>query len=238
MSVSLFAQRYSDLRVDSIVEPSRMDTYEDGVAIKTNWPIYVIVTNLGPNTIEVGDTMVWAASVTDIETNQVKVSVPGGGKVYAWVATKAIAANDTVHLNQKLTLTGGMQYSRNVRMAVLVSAYSAKDTITSNNTLTRDIVWYDLHGWNVSINDPQFFNNINVTPNPANGEMVITLLEVNFTSAKVELYDISGNLVHSSDEQMLGNSYIINTTEFANGMYILKVTDGDRVSSCRVSINH
>lgn len=232
--------QYFNLRVDTILSPTELHTYEDGATIKTDWNVDVVVTNLGPDAIQAGDSMLWAVRLVDKVANTVKADLPGGGKWYLWNMNRTVNPNDTIHFTRNITLTGGLSQSKNFIMYFFTQAYTGSDTITTNNTGIKELVWYNINGWNVGLNDIQYYNNIATYPNPASDQLFISLLEVNLKEVKVEFFNLSGQAVWSSVEHQdfLNGGVSINTAELENGLYILKVEDGPKVSSTKVAIQH
>ncbi|SDZ74397.1 S8 family serine peptidase [Psychroflexus halocasei] len=70
-------------------------------------------------------------------------------------------------------------------------------------------------------------SNINVWPNPVNNQLNITGTEAFEGQVQVNVYDISGRLVLSSDKDTASqNSIQMNTSSLTTGTYFVKITDG------------
>ena len=78
--------------------------------------------------------------------------------------------------------------------------------------------------------DENFGENISVYPNPANENITIT----NAPNSDIMLYDIFGKLVLSMNN--IGNDYQLNISELAKGTYIMKIINGDNISTRKITV--
>ncbi|HIP47607.1 MAG TPA: T9SS type A sorting domain-containing protein [Lutibacter sp.] len=87
----------------------------------------------------------------------------------------------------------------------------------------------------LSINESDLAN-INVYPNPNEGTFTVDLRKLNTTNdVNVELYTISGQLIHQS--KALKPLFEINTNE-KSGVYFLRLTSGTQVMTKKVIISN
>jgi photosystem II stability/assembly factor-like uncharacterized protein len=80
----------------------------------------------------------------------------------------------------------------------------------------------------LSINDHQIASNISVYPNPAYSKVNIALN--NKTLRKINLYSISGALIFSKDYGNQLSNTDVNTSNFAEGLYLLEIITEDNIS--------
>lgn len=99
--------------------------------------------------------------------------------------------------------------------AVVVSKGSCRDTSDCVNVT------------GTGINDPASDRQIAIYPNPA-GKQVTILLPESVTAGQVQVMGINGQILLQHDG-LAGQSFDINISGLANGLYFLKVSDTDRV---------
>jgi len=73
-------------------------------------------------------------------------------------------------------------------------------------------------------------NNIIIYPNPAKNEINIT----NANNSIIEIYNILGNLVYSSENRK--NTCTINISEFSQGSYVIRILYKNRIISKKINI--
>lgn len=84
----------------------------------------------------------------------------------------------------------------------------------------------------LSVNENVSNNKLNVYPNPANGNVNITL--GNVTMNTIQIFDISGKLVKSVSNA--GNNFTFNTNELNNGLYLVRVQTENSVEISRLIV--
>jgi hypothetical protein len=104
------------------------------------------------------------------------------------------------------------------------------DAITENTVIT---VWYN-NDDKVNI-DGNIANSVSVYPNPANTEFTVDFGIIGTENTVVQFVDVSGQVVKSID---MNNRALVkvDATQFAKGVYYLKITDGDSVGIQKVVI--
>lgn len=64
---------------------------------------------------------------------------------------------------------------------------------------------------------------IDIYPNPTTGMLNIEIADQNYQDLYVEVYDIMGNVIYMNN--YTSNSFIIDTQDFKDGTYVLKIKD-------------
>jgi len=73
-------------------------------------------------------------------------------------------------------------------------------------------------------------SNVSIYPNPATDNITIT----NAANSDITLYDIYGKLVLSVNN--IDNDYLLNVSELSKGTYIMKIINGDNVTSKKIAV--
>ena len=247
---SASAQRTIDLEVTEILSPTELNTEINGQQVTTGFPLTFVIRNNGTDSILIGDSLYWNTWIRDIESNQIIVQAPNGatsGNAYITVIDKDLGPTDTMHLSVSFNINLGLTLSRDVRVRVTAAIRNLSNPIApegtasqANNTVTVDIVWFNVQGWNVSVDDVKFNDNIKAFPNPANDVVYVQVLQSTFTNVTIEVYDVQGKLVMSeSDVDAFENNYYeLNTSELKEGIYILKVNNGETVNTTKIQVSH
>ncbi len=72
--------------------------------------------------------------------------------------------------------------------------------------------------------------NVSIYPNPATDNVNI----VNAQNSDITLYDMYGKLIKSDSK--INNNYLLNVSDLAKGTYILKITDGEKTYSRKITV--
>ena len=241
---SIYAQRNIDWSIEELITPNNLFS---NTQTGTDIPIKFVCKNNGPDAMVAGDTILWFALVIDVASNSVIIQAPTNavnGVRYVTTLTRTLNSGDTIHVGRNLRTTSYVGQSRDIRMGLGSSIRNASNAITdgtnTNNELIEDMVWFNPWENGVSVEEVEFKNNIAVYPNPANTELKVQLLLTNFESSTVELFDMQGRVVLSENvaASVLDAAYTLNVSEIPNGIYTVRVTNGDQVSTSKVSINH
>jgi hypothetical protein len=99
------------------------------------------------------------------------------------------------------------------------------NTTGCRDTLAEQDFIYTSGGPSVSITEVS--NQINIFPNPTNDNITISIENFN-GNIQTEVYDLIGNRLQVSNETT------ISLEDYARGIYLLKVTYGDRVEEIKV----
>ena len=125
---------------------------------------------------------------------------------------------------------------------VLAEAYvinrtnPAIDSDSTNNGMLKEMDWVTLSTRDVTYNS----DNIAVYPNPANDLLNIELLFAESNAVNIELIDLMGKEVTTLNrtQAISPNRYTLDVADLSKGVYILKVTNGTKVSTSKVTISH
>ena len=89
------AQDYSDLSVDTIIEPKELQTYTSSSGgLRFYWPIHAVIKNNGSDTLHKADTFGWSASLYNKATSSAIVLFPAAGHI-PFALNKDLAPGDT-----------------------------------------------------------------------------------------------------------------------------------------------
>lgn len=112
--------------------------------------------------------------------------------------------------------------------------FNAGDTLTVKqivyNNCYTDTIIDEIY---VSAINDLYFNDIKVYPNPANDELNI-LIDSENKEFRLQLYSILGQNVF---DKFVSNTHKIDISSFKRGMYILKISDGEKVGSIKLAIH-
>jgi hypothetical protein len=78
---------------------------------------------------------------------------------------------------------------------------------------------------------------VKVYPNPVNNQLTIQQLDKTHTIEKLEIFDIRGQLIYINSNLLKGNN-IIDTQDWSNGIYVVKIFSQEGVQVVKVQINH
>lgn len=109
------------------------------------------------------------------------------------------------------------------------TTYNARVRIncTGNATSSPSNVVTFYTDWTVGTNDlPSDLERLNVYPNPFDQSIQLVIDAVNTQNISIEIFDLSGKLIVSEENQTVNkgtNTLTINTAKLLSGMYILKI---------------
>lgn len=246
LTTSLFAQKNLDISLEEIAEPTELRSTPPQ---PTQVTIRLVCKNNGPDILAVGDTLAWFAVIQDLGTPAAynPIQVPANavsGNRYLRAITEDVPVGDTISVGIAGTLPFYLNFSRDARVGAYCAAYNRAsqptDANTGNNEAIRDIVFWNTDRNGVSVEDLNYSNNIALYPNPANTNLNIRLLSVQFNDVSVELIDITGKVILSENvsTSLSDAGYTIDVSNIPNGMYIVRVTNGDQINTSKVSIAH
>ena len=113
---------------------------------------------------------------------------------------------------------------------VTLTAYNECDTITVEQEVEVKVT--------TSVEEASAAHNVNVFPNPNNGNFNVALELSNDREVTLELFDLQGRMLTTEQLGKVNGTvqHAMNVTQLAQGVYILKTTIGDEVSTHRISI--
>ncbi len=244
LGLASFSYAQTNWAIKSIKSPTEIQSTATG----TSFDIIVECQNMGTKTIKAGDSITFSMLLIDLASSQILLQYPANaasGNRLITLATEDILPDATYDLSFKnLNVSTYLLYSRAMRMGVSSFIFNRSnpivDTDSSNNSNFIDLTWWNIDANGVSVNEVDFDNNVSVYPNPAKDVMNISVLKAEYAKTKIELVDMMGKAVLS--EQMNSNftkeGYQLNVSGIENGLYFLKVTNGEEVSTTKVTISH
>jgi hypothetical protein len=87
----------------------------------------------------------------------------------------------------------------------------------------------------VSIKEEELNNSISIYPNPSNGEFNLVINNPSIDNAKIEIFDVYGRLIFIKNVTSKINS--INLSEFSSGIYTVKISANNQISTKRIIKN-
>jgi hypothetical protein len=80
--------------------------------------------------------------------------------------------------------------------------------------------------------------NIPVFPNPTESVATLSVALVNSSDVTIEISNVSGQVIRTiNDATVLNNQYTLNTTEWASGVYFVRVTAGKDTATYKLTKN-
>ena len=233
-----------DWAIKSIKSPTELESTPTG----TNFNLTIEFENKGNSAINPNDSLILSLFIFDKETNTLVLEFPTNarfGAAQILILVDEIAAGKTHDITIPLVSGQVLLESRNVELVVnsylLDRSNPVHDEDSINNTLSKDIVWWNQQKWNVSVEDVKYnSDNIAVYPNPANDQLNVSLLFAKSNAVNIELFDLTGKAVASPNmnQAISPNQYTLDVADLSKGVYILKVTNGTKVSTSKVTISH
>lgn len=95
---------------------------------------------------------------------------------------------------------------------------TATDQCGNTQTCTTVVTYIN----NLGIGEMNMFSNVTMFPNPVSEELVIDLSSVSSEDVTIEIYDMSGKLLATANNQN-GTMVSVNMAAFANGIYHVKL---------------
>lgn len=78
--------------------------------------------------------------------------------------------------------------------------------------------------------------NISVFPNPAEASAILTISLVNSSDVNIQITNVTGQVIRTiSDASVINNQYTLNTSEWAAGVYFVRVAAGNDVATYRLT---
>ncbi len=221
-----FAQRNIDWSVEEIITPT-------SVVHNTPIAMHIVCKNNGTADANIGDTVYTRAFLAN------------GQLVSPWyylILTKDILPDDTMHV--KLTLppvniTGLSFSSTFIAQSVIQNRPGMsleQSGTTTNNSKSITIDYINDKGWGVSVSSLQSDASMVVYPNPASDFLNIDVKMIGSSDAQLELIDVNGKVVLTQNGYNTASGFNINVAELNKGLYIVKIKNGDYISTSKINI--
>lgn len=221
-----------------IVDPNIALNFTN-TAIAAIWPVSYGYSNTDPFSGSASSGTMTGTSngtITTVASGTGTITLPGGA-VFNALQVKAIQKVNISLLFGFVTATvvntTYSYYTATQKFPVLTVTYSDASGAFTSNTGDVKVNMNLLTG----INDLNFDAAFSVFPNPAKDNVNVKLHNANNASCTVNIYNSIGQLAQSAD---LGNdTEILNNISISNlaaGMYIMKTTLGDKVSTRKLIV--
>ncbi|MCC6684009.1 MAG: T9SS type A sorting domain-containing protein [Bacteroidia bacterium] len=231
--------RSLDWSTETILYP---DSLKSTPSNGTPFNVEVVMKNNGTDAALAGDSIWFQFAVSIVSNSQLLVLYPGpSSSTFALrILNKTIAAGDTMHLALSLTANLKFLQSTNVRFEFIAHCLNRpalgfeSGSALTNNKKSKDIVWFNEHGWYVGI-DGALANTTKVYPNPVKDVLNI---DVNYDLPKVlNIFDIAGRKVEEVlfDEKNTS----VNVSNYTRGFYFyeIKTSEGEVIKSGKILVN-
>ena len=239
---------FSFAQVDWAIKSIKSPTELESTPTVTSFDLIVECENKGNSTIKAGDTATISMFAIDTLTRTIVLEYPQNavqGVANLYIIPEDIAPGNTHDITIQLTSGLIVPESRDILLGVY-SYYLNRtnpliDSDSANNGKAINIVWWNQQKWNVSVEDVDYnSDNIAVYPNPANDLLNVELLFAESNAVNIELLDLTGKTVAfpSNCQAISPNQYTLDVADLSKGVYILKVTNGKKVSTSKVTISH
>jgi hypothetical protein len=229
-STASFAQRSIDWSITETIKPTELLSNESS---GTQWPIHIVLKNLGADLAKAGDTLVYQFVIGDANSNPL-VYFPSQTQLAIKVLSRDVAKDDTIHLVQNLNFGLYTRNSSNMNFLAVCYLWNrgatdpiTTEAVTTNNRITTPIVWWNPYKNGVGINDLNT-SLLKVYPNPALNNVTISWpLTSTGANATITVTDIQGKVVISTEMSSFTGAETLNVAELKSGMYMVEVSAGD-----------
>ena len=120
-----------------------------------------------------------------------------------------------------------------------LTSYNGQLVVPANfNNAGRELWFYKESGMAAGITENDLQSKITIYPNPANNDIMIDMKDAGTAAGlTIQIIDIKGSVISESD--LMGDKGTINTSNLANGPYIVTVKSGtDMIARCRLTVVH
>lgn len=227
----MFAQRNIDLSVEEFISPTQINSNtQSGTPVSIH---AVIKNNSTMDTVQVGDTLIFQSTIRTT-TNQV---VTGTNLLFR-LATAPIFPGDTQHFRLGYTWNQYFIDSRRVNLTLLVWVSNRPDLPLDNGTnnfLSVEMDYINPNGFGVSVTDIDAQSAL-VYPNPTSAAVKVSIPSVEVNSdIKLVLTDLAGKAIVTKNFTN-AEDMKLNTSSLENGIYLLKVENGENTYSTKVTV--
>ena len=163
--------------------------------------------------------------------------------VNSWANSNSIPASATSRRFSNAAINMTHYGTTGMPKIVVVGGNNHKVYYNSNNTVNatelQSAINAALNANNIEENEALAIE-INLFPNPANDMLTLSLNTDKKQTLNIQIIEVGGKLVYnkSFDSESGLNEVTIDTKAFANGSYVINVTDNNRKKSIRFNIAH
>ena len=233
-----------DWAIKSVKSPTELESTSSG----TKFTVVLECENKGSETVKAGDTIAFNMLLIDIAGQSIILEYPpraSSGNLVLSLVTEDIAPGATYDLSlPELSTTAIVRNSLEVRLGFSSYLFNRttlpNDVDSSNNVNFRDITWWNEYRNGVSVSELSYDKNIAVYPNPANDVLNVEIQKADIQNTTIELVDLTGKVIISEKvaDVFAEGAFKLNVTDVQNGLYIVRVTSGDEISTTKVNIAH
>jgi len=230
---SIFGQRNVDLSVESILEPSIINS---NTSTGTQFSVLAVIkNNSATDSILVGDTLIFQVAILNSTSNPLVAT-----NVLFRINAKTILPGDTQHLRYNFTWNQYFINSFSAKLLVFCIAANRPSLTyenTANNTKTKDMDYINPNGFGVNIANVSNNTTVSTYPNPAKDILTIELptKSVDAVVTTAVITDISGKTILTK-EFTFENNLSMDVSTLDNGIYILNVQNGDLTYQSKITI--
>ena len=147
----------------------------------------------------------------------------------------AITGDDLILQSQQASLSGWNGEDSSGEWLIGVGDFGAADVGTLNSWYVEVCETIEMP---LAVNEFAELTNFSIYPNPNNGEFEIQFKSVSDNIIKVEMFDIRGRSIFNRSFNATSSfNETINLGNLQSGIYLVKVTDGNRRSTRKIIIN-
>ncbi len=236
-----FGQRVCDVSVQSIDEPVELQSEDD----KTPIPMNIALLNDGPDDLKAGDSIRFLMQVVVGSQVVTQTTNAGSGNVvFGGILHRDVTPGDTFHFVTSLNSQVIANYTFECSFVVGVLMFNRPDlagedqSTQQNNIKNKQILFYNKYRYPLSTSAVQK-NGVAAYPVPANEQLTVSpaTLDVN-SPATVRVYDVNGKEVRNVTFSNFDGQAVIDVKDLDNGVYFVKVNNGEAVTSTRVVVQH
>lgn len=193
------------------------------ISLDEDLSVNVVVVNNGPDELAAGDSLIMDVSVQGM-------TLASGGFSYAGMSQQNLLTVGTPWIAQLGLFDAAtmqqyaMYFPDEFELCITMRLKNATDTDPSNNQGCVMVHRGDVGIENIAAGE------INVYPNPATDVIYVA----NAEGAQVSVFDMNGRMVNSVESASANQA--IDASSLAKGMYIVRIVDGQNVTTKKVNV--
>lgn len=233
------AQRDVDWEVVELIEPQALNSTTRG----TEFRVIAVVKNNGPDTVYVGDSILFQTILFD-EQGVHLLSFPRG--YYYTLIDSQLNPYDTMHLATGINrMNAYPKATRSLQIQFTSWVFNEstndfiyQDTLFQNNTILTDCMWLNPENSNVGVEEYQKGEIFALSPNPAAGNVMVRWPSNSLFSDAIHIrvFDMSGRVVLARELDSHYTYCDLNTSDLAPGLYNVLFSSGGLRHSKRLVV--